>query len=92
MTQDHEDGFQGGSTTCNSCVIVGGSFGQVKPMLFPEFWAPIGGFAGRQLPPSLRLERLEFQVQTGMAFARDLQIFCLLTVNDMTGYAIYIYT
>eukprot|EP00438_Fugacium_kawagutii_P023477 Skav220973 [mRNA] locus=scaffold1928:628906:637791:- [translate_table: standard] len=33
----------------------------VKPMLFPEFWAPIGGFAGRRLPTALRLDRLEVQ-------------------------------
>eukprot|EP00913_Durusdinium_trenchii_P001418 g1313.t1 len=34
---------------------------QVKPMLLPDFWAPIGGFAGRRLPARLRLRRLEVQ-------------------------------
>ena len=38
---------------------------QVKPMLFPEFWAPIGGFAGRQLPEALQLERVEIKVPWG---------------------------
>ncbi|CAK9033368.1 unnamed protein product [Durusdinium trenchii] len=39
---------------------------QVKPMLLPDFWAPIGGFAGRRLPARLRLRRLE--VQDGLLF------------------------
>eukprot|EP00435_Cladocopium_sp_Y103_P050600 s1559_g15.t1 len=50
-----------GEVEGSQCIIWDDPGIQVKPMLFPEFWAPIGGFAGRQLPPSLRLERLELQ-------------------------------
>lgn len=50
-----------GEVEGSQCIIWDDPGIQVKPMLFPEFWAPIGGFAGRQLPPSLRLERLQLQ-------------------------------
>lgn len=39
-------------------------------MLFPEFWAPIGGFAGRQLPAALQLERVEVKVPFGKVFEK----------------------
>lgn len=34
---------------------------QVKPMLLPDFWVPLGGFAGRRLPRGLRLELLKVE-------------------------------
>ena len=48
-----------GNVNGSQCIIWDDPAIQVKPMLFPEFWAPIGGFAGRQLPAALQLERVE---------------------------------
>lgn len=55
---------------------------QVKPMLFPEFWAPIGGFAGRQLPAALQLERVEVKVPFGKVFEKMTWFLDWLMTSD----------